>query len=108
VVDNKGFEFSQEDPPTCVKKPSVRDIAIRVDQPKHIPVKVPPGQPSRTSSIKTTAIQADLPQRSPRTDDPQQTKDISRKDHLQALKEALDASPYNQQSTAQDKIYVMV
>ena len=33
-------------------------------------------------------------------------KDISRKDHLQAPKEALDAR--SQQSTAQDKIYVMV
>ena len=41
------------------------------------------------------------------TDDPQQTKDMSRKDHLQAPKEALDA-PRNQQSTAQDRIYVMV
>ena len=55
-------------------------------------------------------MQADLPQRSPvtpRTDDPQQTKDESRKDHLQAPKEALGA-PRSQQSTAQDKIYVMV
>ena len=95
--------LSQEDPPSGVKKqvPSVRDMAIQVDQPKHAPVKVPPGQPSGTSSVKTTAMQADLPQRSPvtpRTDGPQQTKDESRKDHLQALKEALDA--HSQQSTA--------
>ena len=56
-------------------------------------------------------MQADLPQRSPvtpRTDDPQQTKDKNRKDHLQAPKEALNASPYNQQSTAWDRIYVIV
>jgi hypothetical protein len=110
VVDDEGSVFSQGDPPSGVKKqvPSVRDMAVQVDQPKHVPVKVPPGQPSGTSSVKTTAMQADLPQRSPRTDDPQQTKDISRKDHLQAPEEALDASPYDQQSTAQDKIYVMV
>ena len=47
-------------------------------------------------------MQADLLQRLlviPRTNDPQQTKDKSRKDHLQAPKEALDA-PYNQQLTA--------
>jgi hypothetical protein len=63
VVDNKGSVFSREDPPSGVKKqvPSVRDIAVQVDQPKHAPVKVPPGQLSGTSSIKTTAIQADLP-----------------------------------------------
>jgi hypothetical protein len=42
---------------------------------------------------------ADQLQRSPRTDNPQQTKDKSSKDHLQAPKEALDA-PRNQQSTA--------
>jgi len=48
------------------------------------------------------AMQIDLPQRlpvTPRTDDPQQTKDESRKDYLQASKEALDA-PNNQQLTA--------
>ena len=52
---------------------SVRDMAVQVDQPKHAPVKVPPGQSSGTSSVKTTAMQADLPQRSPvtpRTNDP--------------------------------------
>ena len=56
-------------------------------------------------------MQADLLQRSPvtpRTNDPQQTKDMSRKDHLQAPKEALDTSPYDQQSTARDRIYVVV
>jgi hypothetical protein len=82
-----------------------------VDQPQHASIKVPLGQLSRTPSIRTTAIQADLSQRSPvtpRTDSPQQTKDKSRKDHLQAPKEALDASPYNRQSTAQDKIYIVV
>ena len=103
VVDDEGSVFSQEDPPSGVKKqvPFVRDMAVQVDQPKHAPVKVPPGQPSGTPSIKTTAMQAGLPQRSPvtlRTDGPQQTKDESRKDHLQALKEALDA--HSQQSTA--------
>jgi hypothetical protein len=108
VVGDEDPVISQGDPPSCVKKqvPSVRDIAAQVDQPKHAPVKVPLGQPSGTSSVKTTAMQADLPQRSPRVDDPQQTKDMSRNDHLQAPKEALDAR--NQQSTAQDKIYVMV
>ena len=40
-------------------------------------------------------MQVDLPQRSPRADDPQQTKYISRKDHLHAPEEALDASPYD-------------
>ena len=103
--------LSQGDPPSGVKKqvPSVRDIAVQVDQPQHAPVKVPPGQPSGTPSVETAAIQTDLPQHSPvipRTDDPQQTKDESRKDHLQAPKEALDAR--NQQSTAQDRIYVVV
>ena len=92
--------LSQGDPPSGVKKqvPSVRDMAVQVDQSQHIPVKVPSGQPSGTPSVKTTAMQADLPQRSPvtpRTDDPQQTKDMSRKDHLQAPEEALDA-PRNQ------------
>jgi len=85
-------------------------MAIQVDLPKYAPVKVPPGQPSGTPSVRTTAMQADLPQRSPvtpRTDDPQQTNDMSRKDHLQAPEEALDASPYDQQSTTQDRIYVV-
>ena len=104
VVDDEGSVFSQEDPPSCIKKqvPSVRDMAVQADQPKHAPVKVPLGQPSGTSSVKTTAMQADLPQRSPvtlRTNGPQQTKDMSRKDHLQAPKEALDA-PCSQQLTA--------
>ena len=80
--------------------PSVRDIAVQVDQPKHAPIEVPPGQLSGVPSVKTTAIQTDLPQRSPRTDDPQQTKDISRKDRLQAPKEALNVPFYNQQLTA--------
>jgi hypothetical protein len=62
-----------------------------------------------TSSVKNAAIQADLPQRSPvtpRTNNPQQTKDMSRKDHLQVPKEVLDVR--NQQLTAREKIYVMV
>ena len=86
-------------------------MAVQVDQPQHASVKVPPGQPSRTPSVKTTAIQADLLQRSPvtpRTDNRQQTKDISRRDHPQAPEEALDALPYNQQSKTRDKIYVIV
>ena len=39
-------------------------------------------------------MQADIPQRLPvtlRTDNPQQTKDMNRKDHLQAPEKALDA-----------------
>jgi hypothetical protein len=109
AVGNKDPVFSQGDPPSGIKKqvPSVRDMAVQVDQPKHAPIKVPPGQPSRTSSVKATAIQADLPQRSPRTNNPRQAKDRSRKDHLQAPEEALDA-PRNQQSTARDRIYVVV
>jgi len=112
VVEDKDSVLSQEDLPLGIKKqaPSVRDIAVQVDQPKHAPVNVPPGQSSRTSSVKTMAMQTDLPQRlpvTPRTNNPQQTKDKSRKDYLQAPKEALDA-PNNQQSTAQDKVYVMV
>jgi len=87
VVEDKDSVLSQEDLPLGIKKqaPSVRDIAVQVDQPKHAPVNVPPRQLSRTSSVKTTAIQTDLPQRlpvTPRTDDPQQTKDKSRKDYL--------------------------
>jgi len=35
-------------------------------------------------------------------------KDKSHKDHLWVPKEAQDALFYNQQSTAQDKVYVMV
>ena len=75
VVDDEGSVFSQGDPPLGVKKqvPSVRDIAVQVDHPKHAPVKVPSGQLSGTPSIKTTAVQADLPQRlpvTPRTDGP--------------------------------------
>ena len=46
--------------------------------------------------VTATAVQADLPQRSSKTDDPQQAKDRSRKDHLRAPEEAPDA----QQSTA--------
>jgi len=112
VVEDKDSVLSQEDLPLGIKKqaPSVRDIAVQVNQPKHAPVNVPPGQSSGTSSVKTTAMQTDLPQRlpvTPRTDDPQQTKDESHKDYLQAPKEALDA-PNNQQSTAKDKVYVMV
>ena len=111
AVDDEDFVLSQGDPPSGVKKkvPSIKDMAVQVDHPKHAPVKVPSGQPSGTSSVKTTAIQADLPQRSPvtpRTNNPPQTKDMSRRDHLQAPKEAPDAR--NQQSTARDKIYVMV
>ena len=56
-------------------------------------------------------MQANPPQRlpvTPRTDNPQQMKDMSRKDHLQAPEKALDALPYSQQSTARDRIYVIV
>jgi hypothetical protein len=75
AVGNEDLVLSQGDPPSGVKKqvPSVRDMAVQVDHPKHAPVKVPSGQPSGTPSIKTTAMQADLPQRSPiisRTDNP--------------------------------------
>ena len=69
VVDDEGSMLSQGDPPSGVKKqvPSVRDMAVQVDQPQHARTKVPPGQPFETSSVKTTAIQADLPQHSPVT-----------------------------------------
>jgi len=113
VVEGEDSVLSQGDPSSGVKKqvPSVRDADVQEDQPQHARTKVPLGQLSGTPSIKTTAMQADLPQRSlvtPRADNPQQTKDRSRKDHLQAPKEALDASPYDRQSTARDKVYVMV
>jgi len=103
--------LSQENPPSGVKKqvPFVRDIAVQVDQPQHTPVKVPLGQPSKTP-LPQAAMQADLPQCSPvtlKTNNPQQTKDKSRKDYLQAPKEALNAL-CNQQSTAQNRIYVIV
>ena len=109
VVEDEDSVLSQEDPPSGVKNqvPSVTDMAIQVDQPQHVPIKVSLGQPSRTP-LRQTAMQADLPQRLPRTDDRQQTKDMNRKDHLQAPKEALDAPSYEQQSTARDKIYVVV
>ena len=72
MVDDEGSVFSQEDPPLGIKKqvPSVRDMAIQVDHPRHAPVKVPSGQLSRTPSIKTTAMQTDLPQRLLRTNNP--------------------------------------
>ena len=97
AVDNTDTVLSQGDTPSGVKKqvPSVRDMAVQVDQPQHARTKVPPGQPSGTSAVETVVMQADLPQRSPRTDDPQQTKDISRRDHPQAPEEALDALPYD-------------
>ena len=43
---------------------SVKDIAIQVDQPKHAPAKVPPGQPSGTP-LPQAAIQVDQPQHFP-------------------------------------------
>jgi len=66
VVEDGDSVLSQGDPLSVVKKQvlSVRDIAVQVDQPKHVPVKVPPGQLSGTPSVKTTAMQVDLPQRS--------------------------------------------
>ena len=102
AVGDKDSVLSQGEPPSGVKKqvPSIRDIAVQVDQPKHAPINVPLRQLSGTPSVKTTAMQTDIPQRSsmtPRTNDPQQTKDENRKEHLQAPKEALNASPYNQQ-----------
>ena len=110
VVDDEDSVLSQGDPPSGVKKqvPSVRDMAVQVDQPQHARTKVPLGQPSGTSAVETVVIQVDLPQYTPRTDDHQQTKDRNHKDHLQAPKEALDTLSYNQQLTAQDKIYIMV
>ena len=102
VVENGDSVLSQEDRPPGVKKQPEGTEAYT----SFAEYKPTPGQPSKTPSPQA-AVQADLPQRLPRTDDPQQTKDKSRKDHLQAPKEALDA-PRNQQSTAQDRIYVMV
>ena len=100
VVDNEDTVLSQGDPPLGVKKqvPSVRDMAVQVDQPQHASIKVPLGQLSRTSAVETVVMQVDLPQHSPvtsRTNNRQRTKDISHKDHPQAPKEALDALPYN-------------
>ena len=85
MADDKDSVLFQKDCPSGVKEqvPSVRDIATLADLPQHLPV-------------------------TPRTDNPQQTKDRGRKDHLQAPKEALNTSPYNQQLTAQDRIYIMV
>ena len=63
VVEDEDSVLSQGDPPLGVKKqvPSVRDMAVQVDQLQHVLVKVPPGQPSGTPPVKTTAVQADLP-----------------------------------------------
>ena len=74
AVNDADTVLSQGDTPLGVKKqaPSVRDIAIQVDQPQHKHTQVPQGQPSRTSAVETVVIQADLPQHSPmtsRTDD---------------------------------------
>ena len=103
MANNEDSVLSQEDSSGVKKQvPSDSDVAVQVDQPQHAPVKVPLRQPSGTP-LRHAAMQADLPQRSPvtsRTNDSQQTKDMSRKDHLQAPEEALDASPYKQQSTA--------
>ena len=81
--------LSQEDRPPGVKKqPEGTEAYTSFAEYKPIL-----GQPSRTP-LPQAAVQADLPQRlpvTPRTDDPQQTKDRNRKDHLQAPKEALDA-----------------
>jgi len=68
-----------------------------------------PDVKNQVPPVTVTAIQADQPQHSPiipKTDARQQTKDKSNEDHLQAPKEAQDASFYNQRST--DKVYVMV
>ena len=50
VVEDGDSVLSQGDPPSGVKKQvlSVTDMAIQVDQPQHVPIKVSPGQPSRT------------------------------------------------------------
>ena len=55
---DKDSMLSQEDRPPGVKKqvPSIRDTAVQVDQPKHVPTKVSLGQLSGTPSVKTTAI----------------------------------------------------
>ena len=104
AVNDEDSVCSQRDPSDVKKQvPSVRDMAIQVDQPQRASVKVPPGQPSGTSAVETVVIQADLPQRSPvtpRTDNPQQTKEKSRKDHLQAPKDALNPPSCDQQSIA--------
>ena len=94
VVEDGNSVLSQEDRPLGVKKQPEGTKAYT----SFAKYKPTPGQPSRTPLCQT-AMQADLPQRSlviPRTNDPQQTKDISRKDHLQAPKEALDAPSYKQ------------
>ena len=76
TVDDEDAVPSQEDRPPGVKKqvPSVRDMTVQVDQLQRICTKVPPGQLSGTLSVKTMAMQADLPQYLPeilRTDNPQ-------------------------------------
>ena len=87
AVNNVDTVLSQGDTLLGVKKqvPSVRDMAVQVDQPQYAHTQVPLGQPSRTSAVETVVMQADLPQHSPvtsRTDTRQQTKDRNRKDHL--------------------------
>ena len=63
TVDDEDAVPSQEDRPPGVKKqvPSVRDMAVQVDQPQHARTKVPPGQPSGISAVETVVMQADLP-----------------------------------------------
>ena len=97
--------LSQRDPPLGVKKqvPSIRDMAVQVDQPQQSPIKVPLGQLFRTPSIKAMSMQVDLLQClpvTPKTNSPQQMKDKNYKDYLQVPEEALDTSPYDQQLMA--------
>ena len=45
AVDNENAVLSQKDRPPGIKKQvsSVRDIAVQMDQPKRVPIEVPPG-----------------------------------------------------------------
>ena len=72
AVKDEDSVLSQGDTPSGVKKqvPSVRDMAVQVDQPQHARTQVPPGQPSEISTVETIAIQADLPQRLSGTNNP--------------------------------------
>jgi len=66
VVEDGDSVLSQEDRPPGVKKQPEGTGAYT----SFAEYKPTPGQPSRTPSVKTTAMQADLPQRLPRTDNP--------------------------------------
>ena len=63
MVEDEDSILPQEDSSSVAKKqvPFITDIAVQVDLPQRVPVKAPPGQLSRTSSICDGARARHLP-----------------------------------------------